>query len=740
MPWRRALRLKVAWMTAGRIRALICLVPALSFAVFGTYPVSVVAQSAAPATQTTPLLLSADEITYDEQTSQVTARGNVEVIQADRILRTDALTYNQASQVVAATGNVAIVEPSGDVIFADYVELSEDLRQGVIDNIRILLSDNSRMAAVGGQRTDTRTEMRRAVYSACDLCEKDPSRPPLWQVRAQRIVHDEVSRDIIYTDAVVEFFGVPVAYTPYLSHPDPTVKTRTGFLAPTLGSTKDIGQFIKTPYFVSLAPDEDFTVEPIFSTETVVVGGEYRKRFTNGEIVTSGSITQADRKTANGTLEQDRTRGHIFSRSRFDIDDTWRAGGDLQRSSDDTYLRRFRYGTQKVLRSTAFVEGFHGRSYANASSYLFQDMRPGIDDDTVPIVLPSLAYNFVGEPSASGGRWLVNASALGLTRYDGTDSHRISAEAGWMLPYIAPAGDVYTVTATIRGDGYLVNDFVREDGKQDNGLTGRVFPQIAFDWRYPFVRTDGAVQQFIEPILGVVAAPSGGNPNRIPNEDSQRIDLDDVNIFSHNRFTGLDRVEPSSRVAYGVKFGAMGARGGGTSVFLGQSFRMREETLFPAESGLRDEFSDIVGRVRVDPADYLSLMYRFRMNTEHFENKRNEFVISAGVPAFRVFTDYVYADRPGFTNDLSDIEQVYAGFSSRILPDWTVTAATRRDLTNSEGALSYQAGLIYEDECFILGLTYVRSYTSDREISPGQSILLRFALKTLGEVKTRSGL
>lgn len=741
-----------------RLRALFCLVPALVFAVSGAAPYPVRAQDLrqdlARTTQGEPILLSADDITYDEQTSQITARGNVEVIQNDRILRADTLTYNQRSQVVAATGNVAIVEPAGDVIFADYVELSEDLRQGVIDNIRVLLSDNSRMAAVGGRRTDTRTEMRRAVYSACNLCEKDPTRAPLWQVRAEKIVHDETTRDIVYNDAVVEFFGVPVAYTPYLSHPDPTVKRRTGLLAPTLGSSKEIGQFIKLPYYVTLSPDEDFTVEPVFSTETAAVGGEYRKRFSNGELAGSGSITRSDHVSADGRNE---IRGHFFGRGRLDIDPTWRAGSDVQRTSDDTYLRRYRYSTQrflnsagplettdyassKVLRSTAFVEGFRGRSYANASSYVFQDLRPGIDNDTVPVVLPSLAYNFMGEPNANGGRWLFNASALGLSRQDGTDSQRLSAEAGWSLPYIAPAGDVYTVTATVRADGYLINDFVTPAGTQDDGLTGRVFPQLAFDWRYPLVRHEGGIQQFIEPVIGLVAAPGGGNPSRIPNEDSQHIDLDDINLFSHNRFTGFDRVEPWARVAYGMKFGALGARGGGTSVFLGQSVRMKEETLFPAESGLRDEFSDIVGRIRVDPADYLSLLYRFRLNTDDFQNKRNEFVIRAGVPAFRVFADYIYADRPGLINDLSDVDQIYAGFSSRILPNWTVMAATRRDLTNSGQSLVHQAGIIYEDECFLLSLTFVRSFTEDREITPGDTLLLRFALKTLGDFATRTGL
>jgi len=713
---------------------------ALAYAISVSVPSAVHAQGTSRPSRDAPLLLSADDITYDEQTAQIMARGNVEVVQNDRVLRADTLTYNQRSQVVAATGNVAILEPSGDVLFADYVELAEDLRRGVIDNIRVLLSDNSRMAAAGGVRTDTRTEMRKAVYSACALCQKDPTRAPLWQIRAQTVVHDEVERDIVYRDAVVELFGVPVAYTPYLSHPDPTVKRRTGFLPPTFGTTDDVGQFIKVPYYVTLTPDEDFTVEPVFSTEALILGGEYRKRFSQGEIVGSGSITQTERRNNAGIIEQDRSRGHFFGRGRFSIDDDWRAGGDIQRTSDDTYLRRFRYSNLKVLRSTGFVEGFSGRSYANASAYLFQDLRPGIDDDMVPVVLPSLAYNFVGEPGANGGRWIFNASALGLTRIDGTDSHRMSVEGGWRLPYIAPAGDIYSISATIRADGYLVNDFVRSDGTIDDGISGRIWPQLAFDWRYPFVRSEGRIQQFVEPVFGFVAAPNGSNPDNIPNEDSQNIDLDDINLFSHNRFTGFDRVEPGSRVAYGLRFGALGPRGTGISAFLGQSIRMREQPVFPRESGLQNEFSDIVGRVRVDPTEYLSLLYRFRLNTDEFQNKRNELVFRVGPPAFSVFADYVYADRPNFANDLSDVQQVLAGFSSQITREWRISASTRRDLTDAGGALAHNAAIVYEDECFVFALTFSRSFTEDREIRPGDTVLLRVALKTLGEINAGTGL
>src|SRR3546814_18862362 len=90
--------------------------------------------------------------------------------------------------------------------------------------------------------------MRRAVYSPCALCERDPTRPPLWQIKAGEVVHDETQKEIVYKDAVLEMWGVPVMYAPYFFHADPSVKQKTGFLTPTLGSDSDLGWLAHIPF------------------------------------------------------------------------------------------------------------------------------------------------------------------------------------------------------------------------------------------------------------------------------------------------------------------------------------------------------------------------------------------------------------------------------------------------------------------------------------------------------------
>ena len=176
-----------------------------------------------------PLLFSADELIHDKERSIVTASGRVEVSQDDRVLLANSVSYNQAQNIVTARGQVSLLEPSGNVLFAEFMELTGDLKDGIIKNIRIRLSDNSRIAATGGRRSaGTRTEMRNVVCSPCKDCANQTADNPLWQLKAKKVIHDEKEKVIEYSDAFLEIFGVPVAYTPYFSHPDPTIKRKSG--------------------------------------------------------------------------------------------------------------------------------------------------------------------------------------------------------------------------------------------------------------------------------------------------------------------------------------------------------------------------------------------------------------------------------------------------------------------------------------------------------------------------------
>ncbi len=687
-----------------------------------------------------PALLQADEMTQDRELGTVVAKGNVEITQGGRILLADVVSYNQKSNTVTASGNVILMEPNGDTMFAEYVELTDSMRNGVIKEIRILLSDDSRFAANIARRTGgNRTVLTKAVYSPCKVCREEPEKPPLWRLKASTIVHDKAAQEIRYTHARLEMFGVPVAYTPYFSHPDPTIDRKSGLLAPSFGSSGDLGAFLALPYFWAINPNSDATVVPILTRdERLILSGEYRQRFDNGEIDLSGSLTQADRRTGTGTAEavrEDEIRGHLFARGRFDLDDTWRTGFDINRATDRSYLRRFNFfgSPGNSLETNVYLEGFRSRNYAAANVFLFQDLRSGQQPNT-PRVAPLIDFNYVGEPTRFGGRFSIDANARSLYRDDAADSQRLSLKLGYELPYTADVGFVTTFRGTFQSDLYYVDQ--AESSLEDDGFTGRIFPQLSVDWRFPFVRQAGVTQQIVEPIAALVVSPNGSNSSAIPIEDSVVFEIDDTSILSADRFPGIDRVESGQKIIYGLKLGVFGQGDGRTTAFIGQSYRIHEDNDRKQQVGIESNLSDIVGRLEIRPNRYMDLLYRFRADQSTLEFRRNEVGFSAGPEAFRVSGNYIFIDDDPSDAAVEKREELSLSFNTKINDFWSVALRTQRDLSDDGGTLFAGMQVTYEDECFIFETKAERRFTQDADFEPSDKITIRLTFKHLGSLST----
>lgn len=685
-----------------------------------------------------PVLMKADELVYERDLGLVVAKGNVEIMQGERILLADTVSYNQKTNVVTASGSVRLLEPSGDVFFADYVELSDDLKDGVVENIRIRLSDDSRLAANAGKRTGgVRTEMRQAVYSACESCKDDPEKAPLWQVKARRVVHDKEAREVRYHDAWLEMWGVPVAYTPYLEHADPSVKRKTGFLAPSYGSNANVGAFVEVPYFFAIDEDKDATLRPIYTSDDgLVYSGEYRQRFDSGEFDISGSLAIADRDSGEGddtTTNKNEGRGHVFAKARWDINETWRTGADINRSTDRTYLRKFNFFGEpgNVLTSNAYVEGFRKRNYVGVNAWWFQDLRLGLQPDT-KLILPNAQYFGVTEADKLGGRWNIDGDVRSLYVDDSPQSQRGSIKANYKLPLVSPFGLITTLSGGARGDLYYV-DYNNAD--QDNGFEGRLVPQAQADLRMPFGRQAGDFYQIIQPIGGVVLKPTNLNDDDIPNDDSTVIEEDDTNLASLDRAPGLDRVEEGARLYYGLGAGMYDPWGGLVRAFFGQSYSFSDDKRLQNEAGLNRNFSDFVGHIEVVPNRYMDVLYRYQLNETDLEPNVSEVSFNLGPKAIRLSGDYIFVRNEPNEDSFRTREEITVHASSQVDAWWTWRAFYKRDLDLDE---SRNAGvsLIYEDECFIFEGRWDRDFTASTDVDSGDTLFFRLTFKTLGEIES----
>ena len=728
-----------------------------------------------------PILFRADEIEYDEQLALTIARGHVEISQSGQVLLADTVSYNQRTDTVTASGNVSLTQPTGEIVFADFLELRDSMTEGFAKNVRMLLADRSRLAANAMRRTNANhTELVRGVYSPCDLCKNDPSAPPLWQLKAREIDHDKELQLVEFRDAVMEIDGWPVFYSPYMSTPDPSVKRASGFLAPSIGASNTLGAHVTIPYFLVLGPDKDVTFAPRFYTQAgPLLDAEYRQRFSNGTLDATGSLNHSNVGSGeSSSSEGEKWRGHFDGHSVFDLNETYRTGLDVQRVSDQTYLLRFGFGNPllNAMISRAYLEGFEPRASTDLNAYLFQPLLPGIGDSTQPIVLPVFNRNWQSQPDEFGGRWNLNANVLDIVREVGTQTRRLSLGSEWSRRFTDPLGGQYNFSASVRGDGYSINGlspvsnpdlpsaFFPVNGQPavaptpTNFVTGRTFPQAGLVWSYPLIHRGENATLLIEPIAGGFAALSSGNRRNIPNEDSLSYQFSDTDLFRRDRLAGYDILDTGQRVDYGTRLGYYEKDGGSYRLLIGQSYRAQPNPFLLPGSGAEKRLSDIVGRVVLSPSSYLDLIYRFRFDSGPLVNRSQQVTLSAGPQSLRIGSNFVYLpaqlQSDVVTNPVTGQNVLYGKreqlsffVTAKLTRYWSMQASQTINLTNSttlvnnvptpqasSSSLYGSLSAIYQDECMAFIGALTQSGIRSGDVTPGYSVVFSVVFKNLGEI------
>jgi LPS-assembly protein len=695
-------------------------------------------------------LVQADEMDYDQKTNIVTATGHVEIARGKQLLQADRVVYDQNRDVVHAEGHVVMLQPSGDVMFAEKVELTGDMADGFVQRVGILFSDKSRMTAENAQRYEGRYLVgEHGLYTACNLCADNPRDPPLWQMVAARVTDDSDKQDVIYRDVTVELAGIPVFYSPYFSHPEPSVKRRQGFLMPSAGSSSNVGAFARTPYYFDLAPESDLTVTPTFSEKDMAqVALDWRQRFAHGQMKWSTSFANADYIDDSGVDKGTSFRGGLFGDLLFDLNNKWRAGGQVALTTDKTYFSRYNISHEDVLVNRGYLEHFSGRDYAVVNNYYFQDLRPG-DQLTEPVVAPQVTYSHYGEPGkAFGGRWSFGSDMLVVSRsrdtalaLQGPDTRRLSSNVGWDRQMISSTGLVTDVSALMRTDAYWSDNMERDGNVNDrygDVVRARPFAQSDVIFRYPLGRRGDGYQQLIEPIAQFSVAPNVSSNSLIPNEDSQDVEFDETNLFTKNRFSGMDRIEGGSRATYGLRHSLTTDSGGRIEALFGQIYRLKENNAFSNDSGLREKASDYVGRIDFVPNKYADLNYGFMYNKDDFTPEKHEVRGSVGIPEFRPFVNYLSVNQTLINDVVTPLEEITAGFSSTFAKYYTITFSHEQAFQPDPGARLSSIQALYHDECLQLGVTVQRNETVRTGLSSGTSFLFNFYLRNIGGIETDS--
>ena len=351
------------------------------------------------------LLVQAKELVYDAKNESVTANGNAQVYYQGRVLEADRVVYNQKDKRVFAIGRVRMTEADGTVSHAERLELTDDFKTGFIDSLKTDTFDKTHMSSPRVERVDGDTVFDKGIYTACDACKDDPTKPPLWQVRAKRVIHKNEEQTLYYEEATLELFGMPVAYLPFFSAPDPSVKRKTGWLTPHYITKDKLGFGVATPYFYVINPSADLTVIPTLMTKQgLLMDIEYRQRLTNGSysIRTAGiwQTNPSEFTAAPYGAGSRQFRGSIDTSGEFWLNEKWRFGWDVGFASDKFFSQDYtapnpnlsaNYFRERT--SQLYLVGQADRGYFDLRGYYFQGLSAYDRQEQQPLVAPSLDYN-----------------------------------------------------------------------------------------------------------------------------------------------------------------------------------------------------------------------------------------------------------------------------------------------------------------------------------------------------------
>jgi LPS-assembly protein len=744
------------------------------------------------------MLVRADEVDYDYTNTRVSAVGNVQIYYSGSTLESDRVIYDQKTKRLHAEGNVRLTDADGKVTYGEIVDLSDNFRDGFVDSLRLDMAEQTRVASSRAERSSGNfTVFENGVYTACEPCKDNPLKPPEWQVKAARIIHDQGEKMLYFEDARIEFYGVPLMYMPYLSAPDPTVKRKTGFLMPTASTSTLYGVGLTIPYYWALAPDYDVTFSPmITSQQGPLLQAEWRQRLVSGSYnIRAAGIFQLDRQTfvTAGDVPGDRDfRGTVQSSGQFSLSDKWIWGWDTTVLTDKTFLSDYAlsqfspdYNTLSVVLkhpdyalSQVYLAGRGDRSYFDARAMYFYGFSANDVQGQIPIVAPVIDHDYTVDEPIMGGELSFHNNLTSITRqsanFDPISTNaintglcalntadprainptncvlrgvpgtytRFSTEVDWRRTFIDPYGEMFTPFFSLRGDvaSVQVSNQLGVANYINTGNTDivRAMPTAGMEYRYPLISVQSWGTQTIEPIAQVILRPNEGQANALPNEDAQSLIFDDSNLFKVDKFSGWDRVEGGGRANAGLQYTAQFNRGGNVNLLFGESYQLFGVNSFAMggltntglNSGLDTTLSDYVARASYQPNSTYMFTSRFRFDQGDFSVQRMELETSANFGRWNASVMYGdYAAQPAL--GLTQRQGILANGRYKLTQNWVLLGGALYDIQAAKLSQT-QIGIGYIDDCLILALNYMTSYSYSGATAANSTIMLQLSLRTLG--------
>lgn len=672
-------------------------------------------------------VLIADMVTIDSSGNLV-ASGSVEVMYQGNTVLADQVTYNRKADKIAISGPITINDAQGNVIKATQGTLDRNLQNGILQSARLMLDQQIELRADQLARIDGRySEMTQVGATSCQTCD---TRPPLWQIRAKTVRHDEVEKQIYFRGAQFRIYDVPVFYMPYLRIPDPTVKRYQGFLMPKGQYSSILGLGIKLPYFIPIGDNKDITLTPFISTKTNTLEWRYRQAFVKGTIEVNGSLSQD--MLGSGVI-----RGYARAVGKFNLPNKYKLNFDLETVSDDSYLGDYEIDTKDRLESIVTISKASKQSYRAANLINYHSFYD--NNGTLPTLVTFNEFEKRFMPTYIGGELRFNIQAHSNYRRSnddkiGRDMARLNSSVLYRRTITGRNGLQWSVGGQGRYDYFATKQDTAYPRTQ-TALTADSFAEV----RLPLVRHAKNGSTLIEPMMQI--GYSERQVLDLPNEESTRVELDSANLLSLSRFPSPDRYERGLRGALGLRFNHNFQHDQKIGFVIGRVFRESPRDDFSYSSGLRSTKSDYLVSTSYESGKTIQAMARAIID-EGASVTKAEAVVEFQRNKVKVNAGYSLLKADAYEERDDTVAEWKVSTRYTVNDNWTVSNNLRYDLVSDKTAQA-GLGLKYQNECVNIDFSVSRRFTVSGTSKPSTTYdltvdLLGFSTGGRSNVVTRS--
>jgi LPS-assembly protein len=658
-----------------------------------------------------PAVLVADQL-FITPDRRLIAQGNVEAFQGDVRLQAQKITFEQSSGLLQIEGPIRIDQGGEITILANAAEMDRTLSDGLLTGARMVFQQQLQLASLQMTRVGGRyTQLYKTSVTSCDVCED--GKPPLWQIRAERVIHDQVEQQLYFENAQVRILDVPVFYFPAVRLPDPTLERTSGFLVPSTRTTSNLGTGVKVPYFFTLGESRDLTLAPYISGSTRTLDARFRQAFRHGDIELNGAFTRDD-------LQPDEGRGYLFAEGQFDLGRDFQLEFDIKTVSDNAYIADYSLPDLDRLRSEVTLTKAARDSLLRAALTNFKTLRDSEQQDLIPSNIGEIYYQKRYYPTSVGGETRMTLEAHGHNRTSGVegnqttangrDQGRLTADLDWRRSWRMASG------LQIKWElGAAVDGFSTYDDSYYSQRSSRLTPRSALTLNLPMSKVDSSgATQFFEPLVQLGWSNVIGDD--AARDESNFVEFDQGNLLSLSRFPASDAREDGLSLAYGFNWARYSKSGWQAYATVGQVLRQDADSRFTKSSGLGGTSSDLLLAGQLKFGDGMALTARGLLN-ESLNFSKAEVRGDWYRDQVAVSGSYLWLGTDPDENRSEETSEIWFDGSYELSASWKASANLRYDISDAR-ATRAGLGLAYSNECVTVDLSVNRRYTSTTSVEP----------------------